>query len=457
MNINLSISQAPGITTNYLVSAIYEANPDGSIGPLAAYQAFAAPHTAPRNISYTNVDSIVYVHVLWENTTNAPGGTLRNRFIYDPSYNNSTIELRLDLFLTVGAGTGNPVSGETSFLREDLKDWVYSIEKRGVGILEQGVEVAINPIGGFTLLQDGDAFYTGDKWVLDFEPRIVTNNPIEPQIPGRLFSSTQIITSNTTLIASDIGKSKLIQAAADNITVILMPLSLIGANRMIGFISDGGSHKNATIKTDGTDRILFMGQLVDKVILGQNEMIYLYKSVDGGGNNIWVVSMCKGSFSEVGQLVMSFNLTEANTVIAGGQILDRLVYPRLWRYVQSLSSDMLVSDSNWTNDALNNKGRFSSGNGTTTFRVPNLSIPGFIRGVNGVERLSGSFQSQDVQPHNHPAKRTRTDTVGSQYEGNSIRQGGDRGLYTGDDITTGNSTGTETRPSNTGIYFLIKI
>lgn len=38
--------------------------------------------------------------------------------------------------------------------------------------------------------------------------------------------------------------------------------------------------------------------------------------------------------------------------------------------------------------------------------------------------------------HTHGYRRTRTDVVGSPYEDNKLEQGGDRGLWTGDSVTT---------------------
>lgn len=48
-----------------------------------------------------------------------------------------------------------------------------------------------------------------------------------------------------------------------------------------------------------------------------------------------------------------------------GQLLNRTAYAALWAYVQS--SGNLVTDANWSS---NNKGAFSSGDGSTNFRLP---------------------------------------------------------------------------------------
>lgn len=53
-------------------------------------------------------------------------------------------------------------------------------------------------------------------------------------------------------------------------------------------------------------------------------------------------------------------------VVSDGQLLNRADYPDLWAYAQLLSP---VEDSLWLSDWAQ-RGRYSKGNGTTTFRVP---------------------------------------------------------------------------------------
>lgn len=47
--------------------------------------------------------------------------------------------------------------------------------------------------------------------------------------------------------------------------------------------------------------------------------------------------------------------------------------------------------------------------------------------------------SIDPASHEHSVGRTRTDVVGRNYEGNRLQRGGDRGLWTGDSVSTGAS------------------
>lgn len=53
-------------------------------------------------------------------------------------------------------------------------------------------------------------------------------------------------------------------------------------------------------------------------------------------------------------------------VVADGQLLNRADWPELWAYAQMLSP---IADADWLADPLK-RGKYSLGNGTTTFRVP---------------------------------------------------------------------------------------
>ncbi len=65
-------------------------------------------------------------------------------------------------------------------------------------------------------------------------------------------------------------------------------------------------------------------------------------------------------------------------VVADGQLLNRADWPELWAYAQMLTP---ISDAEWLADKFK-RGRYSTGNGTTTFRVPDR---------NGVQ--TGSIQA----------------------------------------------------------------
>lgn len=62
--------------------------------------------------------------------------------------------------------------------------------------------------------------------------------------------------------------------------------------------------------------------------------------------------------------------------------------------------------------------------------------------------------------HNHNTERPRTDIVGVRYEANHMKAGSDRGLYTGDTITSTNTGGGQTvdiRPRTIKMYSFVAI
>ncbi len=80
-------------------------------------------------------------------------------------------------------------------------------------------------------------------------------------------------------------------------------------------------------------------------------------------------------------------------VVADGQLLNRADWPELWAYAQMLTP---IADADWLADPLK-RGKYSLGNGTTTFRVPDRngvqtgSIDSlYARGDGGISSLNGN-------------------------------------------------------------------
>lgn len=83
-------------------------------------------------------------------------------------------------------------------------------------------------------------------------------------------------------------------------------------------------------------------------------------------------------------------------VVSDGQLLNRADYPDLWAYAQLITP---ISDADWLADPLK-RGRYSLGNGTTTFRVPDRngvqsgSVRAlFSRGDGGNSSINGSIMN----------------------------------------------------------------
>ncbi|MBN3781522.1 phage tail protein [Burkholderia sp. Ac-20345] len=115
----------------------------------------------------------------------------------------------------------------------------------------------------------------------------------------------------------------------------------------------------------------------------------------------WVLAAL--STATVGQIVFEpRTLPRAGFLKANGVLVNRADYPALWAYAQA--SGTLVSDDEWRNQRW---GCFSSGDGSTTFRLPELRGE-FIRcwdDARGVDtnRILGSWQDSANRSHGHGA------------------------------------------------------
>jgi hypothetical protein len=203
----------------------------------------------------------------------------------------------------------------------------------------------------------------------------------------------------------------------------------------------------------GDDIILF--DIAGPIFLGNGDTVQLVLTPFG-----WLVHQYHGNFLDVGNILYQYKQIQ-NTVIANGQVLNRLEYPRLWEYAQTLGGS-LISDISWTGNSINH-GFFSIGNGSTTFRVPDLRGM-FIRGLDlgaGVDfgrtnENPGGYEADEIKSHDHDQQLTRTDQVGDRIEVNHMDSGSGRGLFV-QIVKTGKTGGLETRVKNIGLLPLIKI
>lgn len=82
----------------------------------------------------------------------------------------------------------------------------------------------------------------------------------------------------------------------------------------------------------------------------------------------------------------------AGTLPLQGGVFSRSSYPELWSWVQS-QTGYLISESEWQSKASLNDGPvpyYSTGDGSSTFRVPDLSLPTFYYVTYGVNAALSS-------------------------------------------------------------------
>lgn len=422
------------------------------------------PYGNPIQITflYSCLSGHTYIIKLWESFDGSPTGVVRNSF--SQQVNASSILVRMPEYLQVGV-TAGLVAGATSYVDATLSGWDYKLFRNG-SLQVPDSSADSNPpyhkdATGFSLIQAGDIFGIDERFALDFEAQVI---PANPGTPSNVFSAGEVITTSATLTTAQMNKALLIQSATSNIALGFPSLAMVADFAFFYLYSIGGNHINAVFNGDGTDKILFPTD-VSSIILGQCEILKVFKAFGK-----WNVDQISDGVLKVGELLYNYALDEINTLQCAGQTVNRADYPRLWAWVQSLGSGV-VTDSVWTStfitDALGvtyhtEKGNFSTGNTTTTFRLP-LLTNAFLRAVDGTARLSASWEYQTLMKHGHRVN-TGGNGTGANPGKSLIRQS-----YSGDGYGsqgTGAGSGgpyieivgdNESKPTNQGAYLLIRI
>jgi hypothetical protein len=462
MNINLSISPALTIIDKIAV-VIFKASAPNVI---VDSQEFNPPHSSPRNITFIDVDPGTYIVNTYETTGLPTLGTLRHSFIFDPTF--ASARIKATDFITIAA----PFADTTQYEDTDWKGWtVDTITRNGSRILFEGVDFDFETdidgdVIGFNLLQIGDILSEGEQFVVTFLPEIVT---AEATITtSKFINDTVTITANTTIDETYAGKLTKIQSATSKIVIDLPQLGTIESFLLFPFSSNGGSHVNAVFNTFAGDFIKYLNDDLTQVILGQSEELWLLNTPTE-----WLVIKGDAGIKNVGQIVDSYDNTDLlNLLFCNGQELNRDVYPRLWNFINQLPGTILVSEATWqdTTGGANNKGKFSTGDGVLTFRLPLLHNAGYLRGVDGSARLAGSYSADSIKDHQHITQSGGVNGLGGAGAFGLSLISYLLGIFSGAgsgrrDLTSVpcDATGalgaaiTETKPKDYGIYKLIRI
>ncbi|WP_419767237.1 hypothetical protein [Arcobacter sp.] len=139
-----------------------------------------------------------------------------------------------------------------------------------------------------------------------------------------------------------------------------------------------------------------------------------------------------------------------NQLIQSGGTFNRTDYPDLWAFIQTQTT-LLKSDTDWQTENANGMcGYFSTGNGSTTFRLMNLIDATLIGDTN-----AGVYHPDGIKSHNHSGS---TNTTGNHshnythkaYTGNT---GSGNGGYENDINSNTSTTGNHSHTlsiNNTG-------
>lgn len=467
--------------SNNLVFALYDYSAPTVV---LESQAPAKPYGNPLQITflYNCIAGHVYLVKVWESPDSTPSGTVRNSTSIVA--NGNIVTVRGDEYWQVDVTT-DLVSGTNTFIKADLENWEFSIERIGTGTMTPDAAPDIsspnykrtnsddtaNDLGRkITLLDAGVTWQPNEVFCVRFTTQIEIAP--SPGTPSPIFGSGRIITADETLTSADVNNCLLIQSATSKIALTLPLLSAVTDFSFLYFNSQGGSHKNAVIAAQGSDKIEYNGDRTN-IILGQREVLRIYK-----GFGKWQIEGEHSYYNNGDKFVYSYLTTETNCLFCNGAEINRADYPRLWEWVQSLASGLVVTDTVWNNTTTvyggftyyTKKGCFSTGDGSTTFRIP--FIQEAFRPVDGAVRLAGSWMRDTMRSHIH-LNGIANDTDGLFVYGGSAtgvpgsanrtvanafnaisRQGKSSGISI--DGGTALITDSQTKPIDIGGYLLLR-
>jgi hypothetical protein len=395
-----------------------------------------------------------------------------------------------DLILTGGTGAALPViqsgdsmihivtaseSGGNIVSIPALAGKTFKLRRRGQPLIPQtgttpsptDEYVCLNA-GGFQLLQAGDVVLEGERYELEVFA-LQGGNISGPSSGGSaLITGQVVVTTNFTIIPAD-HLNKLISIRADNsiITVTLPDVLDVPDNTIIPIEASILNNWQARITTQNSQYIYMRNNNYTSVYMGKSESLWLYRADDG-----WYdINQFGRNYDGIGRPQASYEIG-LNELLCDGSILSRDGHPRLWERVQTFGSS-LVSEATWLTATATVQGRtvelpyrgcFSTGDGSTNFRLPNL-MGVALRGLTSTSgsdparhhNKAGGFQRHDFEAHTHGITYELNGTDGQNNGQHIYDNSGPETNPTGTNTFAIQSTGgSETRMDNVGVLWVIK-
>lgn len=255
------------------------------------------------------------------------------------------------------------------------------VEKAGV----VDPEYRILSGGGFELIGNSPAMEEEERFELEVYTKVGGSTTVSASGGGSALVTGKVVVSTNTTMTTSNHLRKLIQlrAGATQISLTLPSIVDIPNGTIIPIEASVSNDFQNAIQTQGGQYIYMNGGNYQKVYIANGEALWLYRDDDG----FYVINDFGRNYMEVGRIESSYRVNPGE-LLANGAVYSRAAYPRLWEFVQSLGGS-LISDSLWnTASAIVDgqqvskpyRGCFSTGDGSTTFRVPDL-MDVSLRGV----------------------------------------------------------------------------
>jgi hypothetical protein len=366
------------------------------------------------------------------------------------------------LLTTGGTGTIAPViigdriiidttsaeAGGNTVLRPELEGKTYFLRLEGRP-LTPGVQWDLLS-GGFKM-KDVD----GTPYVLEagqrFDAEIYELRDTSSGGPAALSSSyiTGIVevAANTALNGvNHANKLISIRAGATKIIITLPDIATTPENAIILLESQINNDYQAKIQTSGGQFIYMNNTSFTSIWIGKGETVAALRRADG-----WVIINDFGNiYKNLGKPYPAYSYEDdENEILCGGATAFKEDYPRLWAKVLTLGGSVTTDPAIYAA----NPGMWLDVD-ATTFKFPDLRDM-FLRGANG--ETPGTFQDEAVNINAgvtgvHGGPGTPGTIAGSV---DSINPGGGEFDLT-HSYAISNKIGTETRPKNTLIMWVLK-
>lgn len=263
-------------------------------------------------------------------------------------------------------------------------------------------------------------------------------------------ASVASVTANATIDATYLRKLVFVNISS-NITITLAALSNFIDGQKLNFIVKTTGVKCAKfVPSDGT--IINLPAGYTGLWLHDGEQIELERV---SGTQWWLHDI-KTNLNNVGNDGM-LRFMEPNTIVAQGTSgLARADMARLWDRVVTNA----VGDSTWLGDPITYRCMFSAGNGSTTFRIPDMRSISWrgldlARGISTarIGTTAGSFEADGNKSHTHTFLTGGDFTIDANPQGKPLGRQNDDAVST--NITTSASGNTEATIKNAGLIPVI--
>lgn len=332
---------------------------------------------------------------------------------------------------------------EVGSLLNDKQNSLGFVPVRQGGGVGQGNNVIRLGMGADGLLAQVDNVQLGKIWTqANFDPDRKVDKPI-----------TTHLDISTQLQPYDLGEIRVTVTANMSIT-LPSAAGLSGEEITIRRMSNNTNFLQVATANEN-EMILFNFHLSSRgyrffYLLGAGD----FWTLRSDGSDWLPVSRLDGSFVGKVDYATSIAIPSGGYGLASGQLLGRADWPWLWDHARL--SGMLVADT----DRVGNEGCWTSGNGSTTFRVPEIRgefvrVWDEYRGVDA-NRGPGTWKAGEMAVHTHTVK-----------EGSiaGITTGAGELIVSGDDFTrsathtstSGATGGTENRPRSVALPARIKL